>query len=476
MKMYMTKFSYKKNFSKIHSDILFFISFIIITYLIISHSISFFSSLAPDSSSYIDNREFRLSIYPLFLDLFYSNDFHYALLFQKIFFIFSLYLLFKSLIDLNIDQKLIIIFYFLLVLNIFYTSFCKIILTESFFFSLINISTAILLKKKKTKFFCALLGLCLGGIMSIKHEGIVISLFLTLIFICLGKKNKIIFFLVGFIVLPLIENYYFFKTNDARSSQLDKIYFGKIFMLSGTEVFKLSDFDEKIKPYLFEIQKESIKVNDFLKKVKNPLLKANLISDFEVVGQFQISDKIWKKLNMTVSFDKIYLDDKHINQKEIFFSIIFKYPFEYFKLTLAHYLSLWTPGSKNIFLDDIDIENENQDIYISELLKKSSSNIYSPNQNLLKISLIFFLSLMLLILLILISYICSLFKNPRKYISLILLILSVQIHLILVSSVNIGTPRYLMPVYPLILLIVILYINDLINRKKSNLNYFYNES
>lgn len=472
----MKKFDYRNSLRKIKWDIFFFLSFIIITYLIVSYSISFFSSLAPDSSSYIDNREFRLSIYPLFLDLFYTDDLHYVLLIQKIFFIFSLYFLFKALIDLGINRKLIIIFYFLLVLNIFYTSFCKIVLTESFFFSLINIAIAILLKKQKTRSFCILLGICLGGIISIKHEGIIISFFLTLIFLCLGQKNKIIFFLIGFILLPLIENYYFFKTNDIRGSQLDKIYFGKIFMLTGTNSFELKDFDEKIRPYLFEIQKESVKVNQFLKQIKNPVLKANLISDFEVVGQFQISDKIWKKLNVTVIFDKIYLEDEYLNQKEIFLSIISKYPFEYLKLSLAHYFSLWTPGSKNIFLDFIDLENKNEDTYISELLKKSSSNIYSPNQNLLKINLLFFLSLMFLLLIILINHIYGLFKYPRKYISLIFLVLSVQIHLIFVSTVNIGTPRYLMPVYPLILLIVVFFINDLISKEKRNLNYFDNES
>ena len=130
----MKKFDYRNSLRKIKWDIFFFLSFIIITYLIVSYSISFFSSLAPDSISYIDNREFRLSIYPLFLDLFYTDDLRYVLLIQKIFFIFSLYFLFKALIDLGINRKLIIIFYFLLVLNIFYTSFCKIVLTKLIYF------------------------------------------------------------------------------------------------------------------------------------------------------------------------------------------------------------------------------------------------------------------------------------------------------------------------------------------------------
>ena len=145
----MIKFDYINYLRKMKRDIIFFLFFFIITYFIITHSISFFSSLAPDSSSYIENGEYRLAIYPLFLDIFYTNDLRHVLLIQKIFFIISLFLIFKSLIILEINRKLIIIFYFLVVLNIFYTSFCKIILTESFLFSFINISIAILLKKKK---------------------------------------------------------------------------------------------------------------------------------------------------------------------------------------------------------------------------------------------------------------------------------------------------------------------------------------
>ena len=80
-----------------------------------------------------------------------------------------------------------------------------------------------------------------------------------------------------------------------------------------------------------------------MKQVKNPLLKANLISDFEVAGQFQISDKIWKKLNVVVNNNKIYLNNEHLNQREILFNIISDNPFEC-KLTIAHYISLWTPS------------------------------------------------------------------------------------------------------------------------------------
>ena len=242
-------------------------------------------------------------------------------------------------------------------------------------------------------------------------------------------------------------------------------------MLSGTDSFKLSDFDEKLKPYLNEIQTESTKFNNYLKEVKNPVLKTNLISDFEVVGQFQISDKIWKKLNITVISDNIYLNGEYVDQKKILISIISKYPFEYFKLSLAHYFSLWTPGSKNIFFSSMDINKSNENIYVNELLEKSSSNIYSPNINLLKINLLFFLSLMLILIVILMNYIYGFLKNPKKYISLVFLVLSVQSHLLFVSFINIGTPRYLMPVYPLILLIVVLFVNDLIRGKKRHINY-----
>ena len=472
----MIKFD-SRNFSKhLKWDLLFFYFFFIATYFIVSYSISYFPVLEPDSKSYLDNNGGRLAIYPLFLDLFYTKNFFYILLFQKIFFILSLYFLFKAIIDLEINRKLIVIIYLLTVLNIYYTSFSKTILTESLFFSLVNISVAVLLQQRKTKFSSIILGFCLGGMISIKHEGIIISFFLTLIFLCSAQRNKIIFFLFGFIILPYVENYYFFKTNDVRNKQLVRIYFGKIFMLSGTDSFKLNNFDDKIKSYLLEIRKESVKVNKYLKQVKNPLLKANLTSDFEVAGQYQISDKIWKKLNIIVNNNKIYLDDEHLNQREILFNIISKNPFEYLKLSVAHYLSLWTPGSKNIFLDFKDMGKKNKDTHVNELLKKTSSTTYVPHKNILKLNLLFFLSVMILLLVFLFNYSYKLIKHPKKYISFFFLILSVQTHLIFVSTVNVGTPRYLMPVYPLILLIIVFFTNNLICKKKRYFNYFDNVS
>ena len=163
--------------------------------------------------------------------------------------------------------------------------------------------------------------------ISIKHEGIIIS-FSNINFFVFSSKKKSNILVIWFFNITIVEKYYFFKTNEVRSTQLDKIYFGKIFMLSGTDSFKLNDFDDKGKGYLLEIRNESVKVNKYLKQVKNPLLKANLISDFEVAGQFQISDKIWKKLNVVVNNNKIYLNNEHLN-REILFNIISDNPFEY---------------------------------------------------------------------------------------------------------------------------------------------------
>ena len=263
-------------------------------------------------------------------------------------------------------------------------------MTESLFFSFVNISVAILLHQQKAKLSSIILGFCLGGMISIKHEGIIISFFLTLIFLFSAQRKKVIFLLFGFLILPFVEKYYFFKTNEVRSTQLDKIYFGKIFMLSGTDSFKLNDFDDKIKGYLLEIRNESVKVNKYLKQVKNPLLKANLISDFEVAGQFQISDKIWKKLNVVVNNNKIYLNNEHLNQREILFNIISDNPFEYLKLTIAHYISLWTPGSKKVFPEFMDMKKSNKDIHVNDLLKKTSSTTFVPHKNILKLNLLFF--------------------------------------------------------------------------------------
>ena len=105
-----------------------------------------------------------------------------------------------------------------------------------------------------------------------------------------------------------------------------------------------------------------------------------------------------------------------------------------------------------------------------EELKKSSGPMNLPNMKLLELTQIFFISffhfidLLYLILLSLIRVIK--YKVPFLDLSLIVFI---QIYLLLISFTNVSTPRYLMVVYPLIILLGARFLN-LIQTKIMELN------
>ena len=59
-------------------------------------------------------------------------------------------------------------------------------------------------------------------------------------------------------------------------------------MLSGTQNFNINDYSELSDDFLIQTVKQSQELHSFLQKIKNPYLKSNLISDFEVFGQYEL--------------------------------------------------------------------------------------------------------------------------------------------------------------------------------------------
>jgi len=117
-----------------------FISISLLTlfnYLIIYYSINFLDYKLPDSNSYINYSPKYKSFYPFLINLVETLNLNLiyiqilVLSFSVIFLSFSIFKKYNLLISL--------ILYISIIINFFYTSFSKTILTESIFFSLINI-------------------------------------------------------------------------------------------------------------------------------------------------------------------------------------------------------------------------------------------------------------------------------------------------------------------------------------------------
>ena len=431
--------------------------------LVILSSPSFLPLIENDSFSYINNESIRLSLYPYLIDLFGEN-LKMVVYFQIIVFSVSIASIVLALKKKKICSILILIFLILILVNIYYTSFTKTILTESLFISFINLSVAVIIVYKDTKFkniLSILLGLFLGLIISLRHEALIIALFIScmLIYFEISKNNKrIIIFLLMLLTVPTFEINKFYSENITRDSVIEKIIKGKIFMLSGFEDFDYSRLSFMQQSYIDESIASSKKINSFLNQIKNPYLRNNLYSDYEVVAQYQLDEfantDIFENGKYTKEFEKNLLID-----------IIKSNPTIFIKLSLHHYLTLWMPGGKQIFLDKSITKNKSE-IPFDELLMKSSGEIKSLRSIFILLALIFFQILMIFSVISLVFVMINLFnKRFTEDIYFSCFTLIIHSHLLAISFLNIGSPRYLMPVYSLILICLILALDKYLIKK-----------
>ena len=212
-----------------------------------------------------------------------------------------------------------------------------------------------------------------------------------------------------------------------------------------------------LQPLLEKTKKEYRIVHKFLNSLDNVLLKAELLSDYEVIAQYQTFNLESVK---NLEFDKNIVFE---NTNDIFFEIIKNNFYDYFKLSLFHYLGNWSIGSKERFLN-----SSKEKVPLYQELIKSSSPINFPSQIILGFAQILFV-LFLVILTIHNFYIFLCFfkviENNSIFINFSIIFL-IQSYLIVTSFTNVSTPRYLMIVYPLIILSNINFINYFQNNKK----------
>ena len=140
--------------------------------------------------------------------------------------------------------------------------------------------------------------------------------------------------------------------------------------------------------------------------------------------------------------------------KKLYLEILKNNPRDYFFLSFQHYIGTWSIGSKARFIND----NMNSIPRYQELLK-SSGPMNFPDLIFLELAQLFFLLLFIIIsiysILILLSF-CRIIKFQLSSMDSIL-IFFIQTYLILICLTNVSTPRYLMVVYPLIIIVSMIY-------------------
>ena len=452
----------KKNIFK--DEFLIFFLYLFVIFFLIKVSPSFYgdSKLDFDSQNYISSSANRLSLYPWIINIFGTNNLNFLINFQTLVFSISLAFLIIKLRK-RINTFWLIIFCTLIFLNFFYLSFCKVILTECFFFSFINFIVALLLDIKKNLLKHSLfISLLCGLLISFRPEGIILASIFFLIIIIINKFS-FNFFLINLVMImffPIIENIIYHQKFDDRKTVFENVLVGKLFMISSSQRFKFEDFPEFDENFLRDIQSSSIKIKKFINKINNPYLKSNLITDYEAISQYELRKMI------NYEFDVYKTNIEKFNLK-IFLRIIYKYPWDYIKLTLNHYFSMCTPGGR-IFLLEKTVKSLNLQIPYENSFKNLSGNIdlNFVNKNLLFVSYLTSIFMFFYLIISLFAFIKIFTKDENKI--LYYLILSSQCHLFAVSFFNIGSIRYVMPVYSIILLTSVCFLNLLLSKKKSN--------
>ena len=377
------------------------------------------------------------------------------ILFQKILLSFSIVS-----IVLFIGRKtsilLGLISYSVIIFNTYYISYSKTILPESILFSLLNLAIVYLFKEKSNGL--VIYALICGIIASLKPVGILISLILLIIFFIKNKKtHKAFIFLIFFTIPIIIENSFFYSQYKERTTVFKQSVVGKLVVLSGKDSFIINDYSEELWPLLEKTKKEFKIVHKFLNNLDSTLLKAELLSDYEVIAQYQVFD--------LESIKKLEFDENILlkNTNNIFFEIIKNNFYDYLELSFFHYLGNWSIGSKVRFLN----KNDGKVPLYKELVK-SSGPINLSNQILLAFAQTLFI-LFLFILTIQTFYIILCFFKVIANKSIFMdssIIFLIQSYLIISGLTNVSTPRYLMVVYPLIVMSNINFINYLYKRIK----------
>ena len=157
-----------------------FLSLFTISFFIIDNSPSFFDRLQPDSDGYLSGDQSRTIVYHFILKI--SENLNLDIIYlQKILLSLSIVSLLFFLKEQKVNNYILVIFFLLININYFYTSFSKTILPESIFFSLINFAIINLFYLKRFLSFISF-GLLLGFIYSIKPIGMAVSVLMFFFF------------------------------------------------------------------------------------------------------------------------------------------------------------------------------------------------------------------------------------------------------------------------------------------------------
>lgn len=440
--------------------------------------------MEPDSQGYLNFASYRPAGYPLILKLIlnFSSNINHVIYVQTALYLLSLFIL-LNVIQIYLKNKILIFIFGLLVaLNVFYQTFHTSILTESLSFSLLNLllSTILISHKIKLVNLASFLAILTGCILALKPAMITVAVSCPLLILLISKKFKIgllkpMCLYIGILFLSVLAELTAHKFwHEERSSLLPVTMIGKAAIISADPKFKAPKLSSHQKIWMDEYDKLFNEVGTYLSTEKNPFLKANLRSNFEVFGQYQAEPLILKITNLKPLNDN---DKIQIGLKTIAANLSI-----YVAISVEHITSLWFVNEVVFFAQYFnnslrELSHKELNGVIPNLADTLYGNFESHSifRDLLNLfvfpAFLFFGALSFIVFIWSNIYCCLKFFTSRFYeISDDLLIctalsFSGWSYLIFVGFVNISSARYLMPFLPFFIVAAITFTRYILQNK-----------
>jgi hypothetical protein len=428
----------------------------------------YYPLVQPDSAGYIAFDHSRTSFYPLFLRILLRSglNLHQVTYVQlTIFYVCVLFLL-LAMLRAGCKRFLVLILVIALATNIGFSSYYSTIMTESLFFSLSAIMVALLVDYLRTGrvVFIAAASLFVGLLYGIRPAAITL---MPMLFVAAWLKWRarncrawlLAAALVGSLsVGPILESVVFSAEHrDDRASIVPNLLSGKAAMLMERNTEFSGPSAGTLNRLSAELYATYAPVHKFLSNIPSIVAWPVVSSTYEAVAQFSILDNALAKASRRTGLSQDWLREQ-LGLRAIKHNIG-----GYLRLSLLNYFGQWSVTALN-FPPAARAFNEYVDRYPDVPFREKISLIILHPPASIKSYVIYpaFLGAGLVSLLLGIGVVVFLWKpeladRPRLHYLMLAGFFSAmcQVHTIVVSLVNVATPRFLMAVYPQLILVFI---------------------
>lgn len=429
---------------------------------------SYYPLLQPDSFGYLSFDRSRTALYPLFLRALtgVGLNLDQVTCVQAVIFHIALLFLLLAMLRAGCGRFLVFIFVLALELNVAYSSLHWSILSKSLFLSLSAIMAALLLDYFRTGrlVFIANASLCVGILYGIRPAAItLVPMLFVAAWLNWQKRNRpgwamLVAMFVPLAAGPIFENAVFRLIHaDSRATTVPNMMMGKAAMVIRGDTRFFGPYADTLNGLGAELNATYAPVHTFLSYLPSIVAWPVASSTYEAVAQFSVLNDALAKASNRTGLSQEWLSEE-LGRQAIEQNLT-----GFLQLSLLNYFGQWSvtaltfPPAARAFNSYV---NTYRNVPLEDHIAHLTLHPPSSNKSYLIYPVFLFSGLVSLVLSIGLSaflWKTRLGERPR----LRDLVLSgffaamCQVYTITISFINVATPRFLMAVYPQLLLMFI---------------------